>query len=223
MKAMILAAGFGKRLMPLTQDTPKPLLKVGNESLIQRNINFLIKNGFSDIVINISYLGDLIEDHIKNVFPNSNILFSYEDRPLGTGGGILNALKILGSETFLLINSDIYHDIDIQNLPNTTDAAHLIGVKNPSHNEQGDFSLTKNKVFIKEDVNDLTWCGISLINPIIFEENIFESNSFNIWKSVLPKYIKKGMVTGQESYESWIDVGTLDRLKLANTVHNEEN
>ena len=223
MKAMILAAGFGKRLMPLTQDTPKPLLKVGNESLIQRNINFLIKNGFSDIVINISYLGDLIEDHIKNVFPNSNILFSYEDRPLGTGGGILNALKILGSETFLLINSDIYHDIDIQNLPNATDAAHLIGVKNPSHNEQGDFSLTKNKVFIKEDVNDLTWCGISLINPIIFEENIFESNSFNIWKSVLPKYIKKGMVTGQESYESWIDVGTLDRLKLANTVHNEEN
>ena len=145
MKAMILAAGFGKRLMPLTQDTPKPLLKVGNESLIQRNINFLIKNGFSDIVINISYLGDLIEDHIKNVFPNSNILFSYEDRPLGTGGGILNALKILGSETFLLINSDIYHDIDIQNLPNTTDAAHLIGVKNPSHNEQGDFSLTKNR------------------------------------------------------------------------------
>jgi|TARA_B100000925_G_scaffold171004_1_gene128761 MurNAc alpha-1-phosphate uridylyltransferase len=223
MKAMILAAGFGKRLMPLTQDTPKPLLKVGNESLIQRNINFLIKNGFSDIVINISYLGDLIEDHIKNVFPNSNILFSYEDRPLGTGGGILNALKILGSETFLLINSDIYHDIDIQNLPNTTDAAHLIGVKNPSHNEQGDFSLTKNKVFIKENTNDLTWSGISLINPIIFEENIFESNSFNIWKSVLPKYIKKGMVTGQESYESWIDVGTLDRLKLANTVHNEEN
>ena len=168
MKAMILAAGFGKRLMPLTQDTPKPLLKVGNESLIQRNINFLIKNGFSDIVINISYLGDLIEDHIKNVFPNSNILFSYEDRPLGTGGGILNALKILGSETFLLINSDIYHDIDIQNLPNTTDAAHLIGVKNPSHNEQGDFSLTKNKVFIKENINDLTWSGISLINPIIF-------------------------------------------------------
>ena len=223
MKAMILAAGFGKRLMPLTQDTPKPLLKVGNESLIQRNINFLIKNGFSDIVINISYLGELIEDHIKNVFPNSNILFSYEDRPLGTGGGILNALKILGSETFLLINSDIYHDIDIQNLPNTTDAAHLIGVKNPSHNEQGDFSLTKNKVFIKENTNDLTWSGISLINPIIFEENIFESNSFNIWKSVLPKYIKKGMVTGQESYESWIDVGTLDRLKLANTVHNEEN
>ena len=223
MKAMILAAGFGKRLMPLTQDTPTPLLKVGNESLIQRNINFLIKNGFSDIVINISYLGDLIEDHIKNVFPNSNILFSYEDRPLGTGGGILNALKILGSETFLLINSDIYHDIDIQNLPNTTDAAHLIGVKNPSHNEQGDFSLTKNKVFIKENTNDLTWSGISLINPIIFEENIFESNSFNIWKSVLPKYIKKGMVTGQESYESWIDVGTLDRLKLANTVHNEEN
>ena len=223
MKAMILAAGFGKRLMPLTQDTPKPLLKVGNESLIQRNINFLIKNGFSDIVINISYLGDLIEDHIKNVFPNSNILFSYEDRPLGTGGGILNALKILGSETFLLINSDIYHDIDIQNLPNTTDAAHLIGVKNPSHNEQGDFSLTKNKVFIKENTNDLTWSGISLINPIIFEENIFESNSFNIWKSVLPKYIKKGMVTGHESNESWIDVGTLDRLKLANTVHNEEN
>ena len=97
MKAMILAAGFGKRLLPLTKDTPKPLLKVGNQSLIQRNINFLIQNGFSDIVINISHLGELIEDHVRNNFPKDNISFSYENRPLGTGGGILNALKILGS------------------------------------------------------------------------------------------------------------------------------
>ena len=223
MKAMILAAGFGKRLLPLTKDTPKPLIMVGNQTLIQRNINFLIQNGFSDIVINISHLGELIEDHVRNNFPKDNISFSYENRPLGTGGGILNALKILGSETFLVINSDIYHDIDIQNLPKSTDAAHLIGVKNPSHNEHGDFSLIKNTVTLKEHTNDLTWSGISLINPIIFEENIFNDEIFNIWDSVLPKYIEKGMVTGQESYESWIDVGTLDRLKLANTVHNEEN
>ena len=223
MKAIILAAGYGKRLMPLTKDTPKPLLKVGNQSLIKRNINYLIKNGFSEIVINVSHLGELVQQHVEDNFPDKNISFSYEEKPLGTGGGILNALKLLGSKPFLVINADIYHDINIKNLPKDIDAAHLIGVKNPSHNHLGDFSLKERTVVINESNNNLTWCGISVINPIIFEKNTFENDSFSIWKSVLPQYIKKAMVTGQMSSEPWVDVGTLERLKLANTVNNEEN
>ena len=104
---MILAAGYGKRLAPLTDNIPKPLLEVGTQSLIKRNINYLVDNGFSEIIINVSYLGEKITNHVKAEFPNLDILFSTEDEPLGTGGGILHALPIIGDEPFLLMNSDI--------------------------------------------------------------------------------------------------------------------
>tara|TARA_B100001769_G_scaffold217419_1_gene177165 strand:- start:6 stop:674 length:669 start_codon:yes stop_codon:yes gene_type:complete len=222
MKAMVLAAGFGKRLSPLTDTLPKPLIKVGDQSLIQRNINYLIDNGFSEIIINVSHHSDQVINHVKEIFPNINILFSIEDKPLGTGGGILNALPIIGSKPFLLINSDIFHKIDIKDLPQDTKAAHLIGVPNPKHNKDGDFSLRKDLIEIKDGKNSLTWCGISIINPIIFNENNFESKSFNIWDTVLPSYIEEGVVTGEESSGLWVDVGTPERLKLANSVYNDK-
>ena len=222
MKAMVLAAGFGKRLSPLTDTLPKPLIKVGDQSLIQRNINYLIDNGFSEIIINVSHHSDQVINHVKEIFPNINILFSIEDKPLGTGGGILNALPIIGSKPFLLINSDIFHKIDIKDLPQDTKAAHLIGVPNPKHNEDGDFSLKKDLIEIKDGKNSLTWCGISIINPIIFNESNFESKSFNIWDTVLPSYIEEGVVTGEESSGLWVDVGTPERLKLANSVYNDK-
>ena len=222
MKAMVLAAGFGKRLSPLTDTLPKPLIKVGDQSLIQRNINYLIDNGFSEIIINVSHHSDQVINHVKEIFPNINILFSIEDKPLGTGGGILKALPIIGTKPFLLINSDIFHNIDIKDLPQDTKAAHLIGVPNPKHNEDGDFSLRKDLIEIKDGKNSLTWCGISIINPIIFNESNFESKSFNIWDTVLPSYIEEGVVTGEESSGLWVDVGTPERLKLANSVYNDK-
>ena len=222
MKAMVLAAGFGKRLAPLTDTLPKPLIKVGDQSLIQRNINYLIDNGFSEIIINVSHHSDQVINHVKEIFPNINILFSIEDKPLGTGGGILKALPIIGTKPFLLINSDIFHNIDIKDLPQDTKAAHLIGVPNPEHNADGDFSLKKDLIEIKDGKNSLTWCGISIINPIIFNESNFESKSFNIWDTVLPSYIEEGVVTGEESSGLWVDVGTPERLKLANSVYNDK-
>ena len=222
MKAMVLAAGFGKRLSPLTDTLPKPLIKVGDQSLIQRNINYLIDNGFSEIIINVSHHSDQVINHVKEIFPNINILFSIEDKPLGTGGGILKALPIIGTKPFLLINSDIFHNIDIKDLPQDTKAAHLIGVPNPEHNADGDFSLKKDLIEIKDGKNSLTWCGISIINPIIFNESNFESKSFNIWDTVLPSYIAEGVVTGEESSGLWVDVGTPERLKLANSVYNDK-
>lgn len=223
MKAMILAAGFGKRLLPITEKIPKPLLKVGESTLIQNNIQLLIESGFSEIIINVSYLGEMIKKHIDELFPNENIIFSFEEKPLGTGGGILKALHLLGDKSFLLMNADIYHKIDLNYLPQEVEAAHLIGVPNPEHNPEGDFNLAKDIVQINQDSNDLTWSGISVMNPLIFRENNFNDNYFDLWNTVLTSYINSGLVTGQISSDLWLDVGTPERLKLANTVYNDQN
>ena len=223
MKAFILAAGYGKRLLPLTENSPKPLLKVGDTSLIERNIEHILNSGISEIVINISYLGALVREHVIEKFPNENINFSVEEKPLGTGGGVYKALPLLGSEPFLCMNADLFHNIKLDNLFSDVESALLIGVPNPEHNQLGDFSLDKDIVNINTEGNDLTWSGISIINPRIFKNKYFESTSFNIWESVLLEYIKKKSIKGIRSSDVWIDVGTLDRLKLANTVYNDQN
>lgn len=223
MKAMILAAGLGKRLKPLTNDIPKPLLKVGNQSLIERNIRSLLNYGFDEIVINVSYLGNMITEHVLEIFPNNKIIFSKESEPLGTGGGIKNALKLLGDEPFMLINADIYHNINLAAVKTAPKYAHLVGVKNPEHNIQGDFSLDNNIVLARSELNDFTWSGISIINPTIFSQLQNQEMPFDIWNSVLMQFINNNKITA-EIYEGiWIDTGTIDRLELANKTHKDEN
>jgi MurNAc alpha-1-phosphate uridylyltransferase len=223
MKAMILAAGLGKRLKPLTNHIPKPLLKVGNQSLIERNIRSLLNYGFDEIVINVSYLGKMITEHVLEIFPNNKIIFSKESEPLGTGGGIKNALKLLGDEPFMLINADIYHNINLAAVKTAPKYAHLVGVKNPEHNIQGDFSLDNNIVLARSELNDFTWSGISIINPTIFSQLQTQEMPFDIWNSVLMQFINNNKITA-EIYEGiWIDTGTIDRLELANKTHKDEN
>ena len=223
MKAMILAAGLGKRLKPLTNHIPKPLLKVGNQSLIERNIRSLLNYGFDEIVINVSYLGNMITEHVLEIFPNNKIIFSKESEPLGTGGGIKNALKLLGDEPFMLINADIYHNINLAAVKTAPKYAHLVGVKNPEHNIQGDFSLDNNIVLARSELNDFTWSGISIINPTIFSQLRTQEMPFDIWNSVLMQFINNNKITA-EIYEGiWIDTGTIDRLELANKTHKDEN
>jgi MurNAc alpha-1-phosphate uridylyltransferase len=223
MKAMILAAGYGKRMMPLTENLPKPLLKIGNESLIERNINALLAAGFNDIIINVSYLGSMIKKHVLEIFPNANISFSEEEIPLGTGGGVLNAIGLLGKDPFLLINADIYHQINLKDIRQDVDIAHLVGVENPDHNVDGDFSLNAGEVSISNNLNECTWSGISIINPIIFDELKIEDAPFDIWKSILVEYVQKNKVTGEFTDSIWIDTGTIDRLELANKTYKDEN
>ena len=223
MKAMILAAGYGKRMMPLTENLPKPLLKIGNESLIERNINALLAAGFNDIIINVSYLGSMIKKHVLEVFPNANISFSEEEIPLGTGGGVLNAIEMLGKDPFLLINADIYHQINLKDIKQDVGIAHLVGVENPNHNVDGDFSLNADLVSISNNLNECTWSGISIINPIIFDGLKIEDALFDIWKSILTEYVQKNKVTGEVSNSKWIDTGTIDRLELANKTYKDEN
>ena len=120
MKAMILAAGEGKRLQPLTLKTPKPLLKVGPSSLIEDQINRLSKLGINEFVINISYLGEQIKQSLKNHSHFQNISFIEEPFPYGTGGALVNAMDHLGEDPFILCNADIFSEIDLSRLPTST-------------------------------------------------------------------------------------------------------
>mgnify|MGYP003298886474 FL=1 len=114
------------------------------------------------------------------------------------------------------------HHINLKKLPKDVKAAHLVGIKNPNHNLQGDFSIKDNIVKVHEHKNDHTWTGVSIINPAIFKDNQFNKPIFNLWDSVLPNYIKEGVITGEVTTGPWIDVGTHERLKLANSVYNDK-
>ena len=223
MKVMILAAGYGKRMLPLTKTTPKPLLKVGGKTLIQRNIEALLDEGFEEFIINTSYLGSMIIDHVSEKFPDIKVNFSEENEPLGTGGGIVRALSLIGEDPFILINADISHDISMKHLNKNITSAHIVGVENPDHNINGDFSLEGDVVVIKEGKNDFTWTGISVVNPLIFDKYKDHNGFFNIWDPVMLACISGRSVTGEITKSKWIDTGTVDRLELANKTHKDEN
>ena len=223
MKVMILAAGYGKRMLPLTKTTPKPLLKVGGKTLIQRNIEALLDEGFEEFIINTSYLGSMISDHVSEKLPSIKVNFSEEDEPLGTGGGIVRALSLIGEDPFILINADISHDISMKPLNKNITSAHIVGVENPDHNINGDFSLEGDVVVIKEGKNDFTWTGISIVNPLIFDKYKDHNGFFNIWDPVMLACISGRSVTGEITKGKWIDTGTVDRLELANKMHKDEN
>lgn len=223
MKAMILAAGEGKRLQPLTLKTPKPLLKVGPSSLIEDQIHRLSKLGINEFVINISYLGEQIKQSLKNHSHFQNISFIEEPFPYGTGGALVNAMDHLGEDPFILCNADIFSEIDLSRLPTSIEAAHLIGISNPNHNQDGDFSLLGSSVIINERINDLTWSGISLVNPKILKEYLNLDFPFDIWNTIMIPLIKERKITAHQDNSLWIDIGTIERLELARASLKEEN
>ena len=223
MKAMILAAGEGKRLQPLTLKTPKPLLKVGPSSLIEDQINRLSKLGINEFVINISYLGEQIKQSLKNHSHFQNISFIEEPFPYGTGGALVNAMDHLGEDPFILCNADIFSEIDLSRLPTSIEAAHLIGISNPNHNQDGDFSLLGSSVIINERINNLTWSGISLVNPKILKEYLNLYFPFDIWNTIMKPLIKERKITAHQDNSLWIDIGTIERLELARASLKEEN
>ena len=223
MKAMILAAGLGKRLRPLTKDTPKPLLCVGQYTLIERVINKLIEHGVDEFIINVSYLSDQIKNKLEYFHQNTSLQFLDEPFPYGTGGALVNAMSVLGDEPFILCNADIISESDLTRLPEFTSSAHLIGIKNPDHNLQGDFSLAQETVVIKDEMNECTWSGLSLINPLILKVHEGNAYPFDLWNTILRPLINESEVTAHVDDSFWIDVGTIDRLKLARERLKDEN
>ncbi|MEN4053643.1 MULTISPECIES: N-acetylmuramate alpha-1-phosphate uridylyltransferase MurU [Sulfurimonas] len=216
MKAMILAAGRGERMRPLTDMIPKPLLPVGGTPLIEWHIKNLAKNGFKEIVINIAHLGHLIP---KTLGDGSRwgvqIYYSDEQESgaLESLGGILKALDILGNEPFLVVNGDIYCDYSFNpNFDLKEKLAHLILVPNPSHNKEGDFGLEDSLILNKSD-ELYTFSGIGYYNPKIFQD----IRASKAPLAPLLREIAEQKELSGELYEGlWYDIGTPERLKEIN-------
>jgi MurNAc alpha-1-phosphate uridylyltransferase len=217
MQVLILAAGKGERMRPLTLIKPKPLLEVCGTTLIEHHIKNLVKAGLNNITINVSWLAQQIMQKIGNGNQyGAKIRYSFEgSEPLETGGGMLKALSILGDEPFLVVNGDIKTDFDFSTItPQTTSLAHLILVNNPTHNPNGDFSIDdKGLLNYQENISKLTYSGIGIYNPKILKD--CEEGKF----SIVP-YLKRAMndqkVTGQYFSGSWNDIGTIERLTEIN-------
>ncbi|WP_286788976.1 MULTISPECIES: N-acetylmuramate alpha-1-phosphate uridylyltransferase MurU [Pseudomonas] len=212
MKAMILAAGRGERLRPLTLHTPKPLVKACGVPLVEYQIRALKAAGFNDFVINHAWLGRQIEDYLQDGSRlGVSIVYSPEGEPLETGGGIFKALPLLGKEPFLVANGDIWTDYDYRPLQLTAgDLAHLILVDNPLHHPEGDFFLSNGRVVEAGEACDrFTYSGIAILHPDLFRT--CEAGAFKL-APVLRAAIAEGRVSGTLHTGRWVDVGTHERL-----------
>ena len=217
MKAMILAAGRGERMRPLTDTTPKPLLRIGGQTLIERHVHALARAGITELVINLDHLGEQIEKALgTGTAYGVDIRYSHETgRALETGGGIFNALSMLGSDPFLVVNSDIWTDFAFERLPAQPDGqAHLVMVGNPEHHPDGDFSLSSGRVS-RVGPAMLTFSGIGVYRPELFSG--CEAGAFPL-APLLRRSMDAGQVSGEHYTGNWFDVGTPERLDAINRV-----
>lgn len=230
MKAMILAAGRGERMRPLTDHTPKPLLKVGGKPLIVWHLERLARAGFKEIVINHAHLGAQIEEALGNGAAwGLSIAYSPEKVALETAGGIANALHLLGSEPFLVINGDIYTEIDLKNtaLQANTHAgaghalklAHLVLVDNPPQHPNGDFAIEEGMLKNEGGKNNsgmLTFSGVGVYHPDLFADVVIGQPAK--LAPLLRRAIDNNVATAQYYQGVWRDIGTPERLALINNI-----
>ncbi len=217
MKAMILAAGRGERLRPLTDHTPKPLIQAAGKPLIEYQIEALARAGIHHIIINHAYLGEQIELQLGTGSRWGVVIdYSAEDKALETGGGIFKALPLLGNAPFLVVNGDIWTDYDYSQLLQlgVGDLAHLVLIKNPPHNSKGDFALERGRVVETEAVR-YTYSGIGLYHPALF--TCCRATAFPL-APLLRQAIAVGSVSGEYFEGHWIDVGTPQRLEALNRL-----
>lgn len=214
-RAMILAAGLGERMRPLTESCPKPLLAVGGRALIEYHLSALVEAGITDIVINVSHLGHQIERRLGDGSRYGvSIKYSRESSPLETAGGIANALHLFGKSPLLVVNGDIWCDYPFSQLPSQIDGmAHLVLVDNPAHHPRGDFVLNDLGSVVEATGGQqrLTFAGIGIYRPELFK-GIAASQSAPL-APLLISAIREGRVTGEHYRGDWLDIGTPDRLQ----------
>lgn len=211
MHAMILAAGRGERMRPLTDTRPKPLLIAGGKALIEHHIEHLAAADFTELVINHAHLGEQIEAALGDGSRwNINIHYSPEGTALETGGGIQRALPLLGPGPFLVINGDVWTDYDFSTLPllNANDLAHLVLVDNPEHHPEGDFALDVNGNRLL-DQKALTFSGIGIYRPELFAGK--GPGAFPL-APLLRQAMAADRVSGEHHQGRWMDIGTPERL-----------
>ena len=223
-KAMILAAGFGKRINPLTLKQPKPLLKIGNETLLSNTLKFLEQLGIKLVVVNVYYLGEQIIDYInKNKFNLTIKIVKEKDKILDTGGGVLNAIQYFSNEPFLIINPDtiwnshylkelkLMEKLFFENKKNKCSLLVVNKEKSFDKSFKGDFNL-KNNLISRKDTDDLNciYTGLQIIKPEVFSDLDAEAFSINkIWDML----IETNELHGIESHIDFLHVSTLDIYK----------
>lgn len=212
MKAMILAAGKGERLRPLTLHTPKPLVRAAGVPLIEYHVRALAAAGFTELVINHAWLGQQIEDYLGDGARfGVRIAYSAEGEPLETGGGIFQALPLLGDQPFVLVNGDIFTDYPFAQLRRPLSSlAHLVLVANPTHHAGGDFCLQGGQVSdAQAGEGNLTYSGLAVLSPVLFAE--CQPGAFKL-APLLRQAMAAGQVSGEQFAGCWVDVGTHERL-----------
>lgn len=213
--AMILAAGLGTRMRPLTNHTPKPMLKVAGRPLIEHHVCKLVAAGFQRIVVNHAYLGEQIEAHLQDGSQFCcHIQYSQEPEPLETAGGIVKALDLLTQfdDAFCVVNGDVWLDMDYQLLSkhNLHNLAHLWLVDNPEHHREGDFHLQKGVVSTNGEGPKYTFSGVSMLHKDLFQQ--CEAGPSKL-APLLKAAMQRGEVSGEHYSGYWLDVGTPQRLK----------
>ena len=215
MKVMILAAGYGKRLRPLTDHTPKPLVEIGGKPMIVHHLEKLSTAGFTEAVINLGHLGAKIPDALGDG-TSWGMSIAYSDEgpdPLETGGGLAKALPLLGDDTFLVVNGDVWCDMDFASIPKelpAKDDAMLYLVPKPEWRERGDFSLTAEGRVVEDENPQLLYAGLALYHPRILDGAKVEK--FSIVPR-LKEAIAGDRVGGVLHSGNWDDVGTPERLE----------
>lgn len=218
MKAMILAAGKGERMRPLTLHTPKPLLPVAGKPLIQWHIEALRQAGLTELVINHAWLGEQLEAHLVDGSAlHVAIQWSAEGEPLETGGGIFKALPLLGDKPFVLVNGDVWAPFEFAGLRLPAGKlAHLVLVDNPAFKAQGDFILVHGEVRNPSgNTQALTYSGLAVLDPQLFEGQ--QAGAFAL-APLLRRAAEAGLVSGEYFPGPWVDVGTPERLADASRL-----
>ena len=215
MKAMLLAAGRGRRLAPLTDRTPKPLLPVHGQSLIQRILGRLKQAGIREAVINTHHLAEQIERTIGDgTTIGLPIRYSRESELLETGGGIKKALPLLNADVFIICNADIYTDFDFANTPPGLakgDLAHLVLVPTPASRQSGDFDCSAGRIHSRG--SDYVYAGIALIHRDLFIDS--PQGAFSL-RDLLFAAVENGRVSAQIHRGKWTDIGTPEEYARAN-------
>lgn len=216
MKAMILAAGRGERMRPLTDRHPKPLLKVDGRALIEWHIEALKDAGIKDILINTSWLGDQIPEYLGDgAYWGVNLTFIHEVEALETAGGIRNALDFFDDEPFVVVNGDVWSEYDYEKLlQQPTKKAHIVLVPNPEHHPQGDFQLREDGLVIAEGSERYTFAGIGVYLPEVFAD-VPRGEPCRL-APVLRELMVEAEVTGELFQGRWFDIGTPERLERLN-------
>ena len=219
MKAMVLAAGRGERLRPLTERVPKPMVEAGGSALIDWHLRRLAAAGLRDAVINVSHLADQIVAHVGDgARYGMRVAWSRETEPLETAGGIANARALLGEEPFLLVNSDIYCEVDfspLKSLPLRSNRAHIVLVPNPLHHPEGDFTLESGMVG-NGAAPRYTYAGVAVVSPSLVS-GVNPGDKVPLGP-LLRKAAGEGKLSGELFRGLWTDVGTAERLAELRTL-----